>query len=230
MKINIITTATIRPKILEKTYKSFTNNIKELKDSKLIINIDLIGETINKKIINETIRIVNKYFPKNKINISEKPSFSNAVKWCWNNIDDDCEYVFILEDDWTINKKINLNHMIEIHKKNPYLASLKLSKINLKKSKKSILNGFIHEDKLSFNPNLIKSEFIKQCAPLISETGNPEKQMRNNNPLMKDIINKWKYGIYIGSGYDKIVNDIGRSWMNNSKFKKQTGFLKWEEK
>jgi hypothetical protein len=79
--------------------------------------------------------------------------------------------------------------MIEIHKKNKNLASLKLSKFDLKQSKQSLKNGFIYEDKLSFNPNLLKSEFVKQCSKYISEKGNPEKQMRNNNPLLKNIIN-----------------------------------------
>jgi len=81
MKINIITTATIRPKVLNNTYRSFFDKIKIPKETKLIINIDKIGET-NKYDENSVLKICKRYFNKDQIkyNISEKPSFANAVK------------------------------------------------------------------------------------------------------------------------------------------------------
>ena len=47
MNINFTTTATVRPDILEKTYKSFTNKLVGIDFSKttIYINIDLLPNT-----------------------------------------------------------------------------------------------------------------------------------------------------------------------------------------
>jgi hypothetical protein len=81
MKLNIITTATIRPNILNITYKNFFNKINFPKDTRLIINIDKIGET-NKYNENSILNICRKYLNENQIkyNISNTPSFAKAVK------------------------------------------------------------------------------------------------------------------------------------------------------
>ena len=81
MKLNIITTATVRPKILNNTYDNFKKNINFGEDIKLIINIDPIGET-QKYNQNSVLKIAKKHFKNINYNLSGTPSFSKAVKWC----------------------------------------------------------------------------------------------------------------------------------------------------
>lgn len=224
--IDITTTATLRPKILDYTLNSFCEKmLKEQSRYRLIINIDPIGENIKPK---EVLKVAEKYFDNIIYNIPDKPCFTKAVIWCWSQIK--YEYLFNLEDDWELLIPINIDSMITILDNHPDMSGLRLNKENTKKSKCSIRHGYTPHPKLSLNPTLFRGSFIKGVVPLMSIDRNPEKQLRPSRSLLGEYMRKWINGIYTKESHRIIVKDIGRLWMDSTPFKKRTGFLFWEKK
>lgn len=223
--IDITMTATIRPEILKTTLESFCQNMfTDRSKYRLIINIDPIGEDTKPKYILYTAQ---KYFDNIVHRYSTESNFTKAMIWSWSQVQSD--YVFNLQDDWRLLRPINIDDMIEILNTNPKLASLRLNK-----NETPINNGdtdFTICPRISLNPILFKSEFIKGVVPLMSSSENPEKQLR---PSLKSergrFIREWEHGIYIKESRDRIVDDIGRKWMNKTIYKKEAGFTKWEMK
>lgn len=223
--IDIVMTATLRPEILKITLESFCSKMLINKDDyRLIINIDPIGEEKESK---EVLEVASNYFNNIEYKCSDTPNFTQAVMWTWNKANS--KYIFHLQDDWKLLRSINIDYMIEILENNPKLAGLRLNK------EETIANEdeteFTYCPRISLNPTLFKSEFIKGVTPLMTVNENPEKQLR---PSLKSergrFIRQWNNGIYIKESRKRIVDDIGRVWMKNSNYKKETGFLKWEIK
>jgi hypothetical protein len=77
---------------------------------------------------------------------------------------------------------------------------------------------------------MIKGSFIKEVVPLMDENLNPEKQLRTSLHPRGICVSKYTYGIYVKDSNERTVLDIGRNWMETSKYKKHTGFMKWEKK
>ncbi len=60
---------------------------------------------------------------------------------------------------------------------------------------------------------------------------NPEKQLRPSEKTYRGkIISKISNGIYTRIHYGPAVIDIGRNWMEKSKFFKEIGFTEWKVK
>jgi len=240
-KIDITMTATLRPDVIIKTLGSIVRNIITKKnDFRLIINIDPVGEKVKPKII---LKIAKQYFENIVYNFAKQPSFAKAVKWCWNS--SNTSYVFHIEDDWTINRKIDVTKMINILDKYNDLSSLRLYKYKTPKGKafstfgckwRYNKDGFYIADRwqkqFGLNPILIKRQFIDEALPKMKDNVNPEKQFRDTQPYMVPIIKKWKYGLYTSPSEKALVSDIGLSWRNKNRFVKPKGkpFLSWEKK
>lgn len=227
--IDITMTSVIRIDILEQTLSSFCNNIFIDKNRyRLIINIDPIGDNIRRKFV---IKTVKKYFNNVVFNLPEVPGFCNAVIWCWSQTESD--FVFHLEDDWKLIKKINIDSMIEIFNKeeNKNLVSLRLDKEDHHPSKHGNKYGFVYSPKLSLNPSLLRGEFVRNVYKLMNPLKNPEKQIRptDKNELGRFLL-PLRYGIYTKDCYGKVVVDIGREWLKNSRYNRPIGFTSWEEK
>lgn len=223
--IDITMTATQRPNILDKTLESFSKNIFNERDRyRLIINIDPIGEDCSGL---EIINICLNYFD-TVFHFTEVPFFTRAVMYCWDEADTD--YIFHLEDDWELLKKINIDEMIKILESDKKMASLRLNKEKTMFSEYGKRNGYVPFSKLSLNPTLIKKEFIKGVLPLMEENLNPEKQLRVSDSERGKFISKWTHGIYVKESFDEVVRDLGRPWMENTRFCKKIGFMKWENK
>ena len=227
IKIDVVTTATIRPSLLDTTFFSFRE--KMLTDKykyRLIINIDPIGErdTHPKKVL----KVAKTYFDDIIFNVPETPGFTKAVIWCWNQTTSD--YIFHLEEDWKLLTNINIDSMIELLNKYPKLASLRLNKQNTGSSKHGCRYGFIYYPKISLNPTLFKGDFLRNVAKLMDVNLNPEKQLRPGKSSRGQYISKFDNGIYVKDSGNKVVLDIGRMWMNQSEYTKKTGFMNWEKK
>jgi hypothetical protein len=191
----------------------------------------------------KVIKTAQKYFDNVIFNIARTPSFPKAVKWVWAN--SDAPYIFHIEDDWLINRDIDVDHMINILKKHEKLSSLRLYKYRtLKRNKITTFSchwvynedGFyLSKDwkkQFGLNPILIKREFINQALPKMRDNINPEKQFRYSQGYMRKIIKDWQYGLYTNPGDKALVTDIGRKWITKTDFAKpKTGtFLTWEKK
>jgi len=240
-KIDITMTGTLRPHLLSQTLISIKENIcrDEVDRYRLIINIDPIGEDVPPS---KVVKTAQKNFSNVIYNIPENPSFPKAVKWVWSQAT--APYIFHIEDDWLINRQIDVDDMIRILRTNLKLSSLRLYKLNTPPRKTIFTFNcrwfykdgvYIAKDwkkQFGLNPILIKKEFIRQALPRMVDDTNPEKQFRESQQYMRPVIKKWQYGIYSKPGDPALVTDIGRKWINNTNFAKpNTGtFLTWEKK
>jgi len=234
----IATTATLRPELLEKTYKSFFENLFIDKyNYRIIINVDPIGS----KIDSQKVVLVAKKFCNNVIyNVSDNPNFAKAWKWCWDQVESD--FVFHLEEDWELLSPVEINKLIDILNDNETLATLRLIKMNVPKnlrffrSKYIVREGFLQAENRSVsfggNPQLIKSEFVKQARNYMVLDRNPEKQFRKGAiDLWNNVVSQWDYGVYTAPKNKALVKDIGKEWMVKNKFRKKSGagFVVWEK-
>ena len=240
-RIDITMTAVLRPGLLSRTLDSIKTRIcKDREGFRLVINIDPIGSAIKPM---KVVRTAEKYFDDVIFNTPNTPSFPKAVKWVWTN--SDAPYIFHIEDDWLINRDIDVDNMIYILNKNPKLSSLRLYKYktpNRKKITTFACHWIYNEDgfylskdwkkQFGLNPILIKREFINQALPRMKDNINPEKQFRYSQGYMKKVIKDWQYGMYTKPGDRPLVTDIGREWIQGTEFAKpKVGtFLTWEKK
>src|SRR5271157_5726072 len=119
-KVDICMTATLRPSIIHQTLISFCNGLFTERDNyRLIVNVDPIGEKIKRKSIAD---ICGMFFKDVIYNFPEKPSFPDAVKWVWSQ--SSSNFVFHLEDDWILTRKLDINDMIRILNKDNRVACL----------------------------------------------------------------------------------------------------------
>jgi hypothetical protein len=227
--IDITMTAVIRPEVIRQTLESFCNDLfyDDKINYRLIINIDPIGED---KSPMEVVKVAESFFDNVVYNIPKEPSFCKAVIWVWNKIVSD--YVFHLEDDWVILRKIPLVEMIRILDKNPDLSCLHFYRKDISNRKKISLFGttYVYKNNyyvsgkpfgFSLNPVLVRSEFIKQVVSKMNNKSNPEKQIRVRNDNMKEILSSWKYGIYGQPNQTKTVyGKNGLHWREEMGFRK----------
>jgi hypothetical protein len=120
--IDITMTACIRSKIIEKTLVSFKEKLFKNHPTRLIINIDPVGEVdYRSNIIDRLIHLgvvddIVWRFP-------EEPDFPKAFKWVWEQATSN--YIFHLEDDWELLRDVDLNEIIAMLEKYPDLALIR---------------------------------------------------------------------------------------------------------
>jgi len=206
------TTAMSRPDIINKTYHSFSKNLKgiDFKKSTLYINIDPLPKG------NNTLRVVEvayKYFGNVVYNTPEKPNFTNAVNWCWMNAKEDI--IFHLEDDWIMTELVDVLPLID------KLNNSKLFSIPFRKTM-----NFPY-DKPSLSPSFLHNRFYKAVAGRLDSKLNPEIQLRGKN---FGIDMGPRQGIVDGYSDHAIIQDIGREWIDKTKYKKpktKSEFVSW---
>jgi len=240
-RVDITMTAMLRPSILKRTLSGIVKYVVDDPNRfRLIINIDPLGDKVKPK---KVVNVAKKYFNNVIYNVANEPSFPKAVKWVWKN--STAPYVFHCEDDWMINRKINIKDMIKILNEHKLLSSLRLYKERTPKAKRfktfsctwryNEKGFYIAKDwrrQFGLNPILIKKEFIDEAVELMVDNVNPEKQFRSSQRYMVPLIKKWRYGIYTKPGAPPLITDIGRRWINNTDYiKPRTGkFLTWTKK
>lgn len=217
--IDIACTAVIRPKLIETTFKSFSDRLFKNHECKLILNIDPVGEDSDP---DEIIQIGKKYFNDVIFNVPKIANFSKAFKWVIENCKS--EYIFYLQDDWLLLVDMDLEKMINLLSTHNKLACIKLKSKGGTKHK-NILS--IDGQKIAFSPifyghpALWKKAFFDSVMPLYSEATGPERQFRYlyqlNSEKMKEAVTQWNFGSYCDPPQ---IQDIGRKWMRNSKWVK----------
>ena len=235
MNIDITMTATIRPKIINKTLNSFANNLLSNDHNyRLIVNIDNIGN-LNKN-HNNVLNICRKYFKNIVYNTPEHPNFAKAIKWTWSNVDSDI--VFHLEDDWIIRRKIDINFLLYLIEKHNDFSSFRLPKRNavykkVKRKNNLNKNTLVQCSVVSLNPLFLRKSFLDKVSSVLNIKKNPERQLqkcKKNNKKMCKIIKNTKHCVYSGNGYS-LIKDIGITWKNKKEnnFCKPRVFLTWKK-
>ena len=235
--LDITMTAVLRKDILDRTLRSFKENLFRDFPCRLIINIDPVGDD---KII-DVMTTALKYFDCH-FNIPEHPNFSKAYKWVFTQAQS--EYIFHLEDDWELLKPLKLEDMFSLMNRRKDLATLRLPyRISTERSKNWTtffdFDGDVFicpsNEKLSVgfcgHPSLIRKSFMDNCVPFINTDKNPEKQFHYGpKPIMNQVL-KYNYGVYQKPYEKEYVKDIGRHWLIKTKWRKQgikAFFTRWE--
>lgn len=250
-KIDITTTATIRPGILNKTLHSFSKHIFRDRDRyRFIINIDPVGNKSKSK--EAVLEVAKKYFDDVVYNFPDKPGFTKAVIWLWSHTESD--YVFHLEDDWAVSSNINIDMMVSILDKYSRICSVRLSKgqiVAAKKVIKSMSCPYIEPEdigkfrlfpRLSLNPTLFKGEFVRQAASVMTLKLNPESQLVGrfaikkekkgmgdcNSKQIMELLSKWDHSVLMVNKGRSVVKDIGLKWRNDRGIKRKYDFMYWK--
>lgn len=224
MTIPFSTTAMARPEIVERTYSSFTQNMEfmNFKASTLYLNIDPLPVDGDRQ---QVIDVAKKFFGNVIVNLPNAANFTNAVNWCWQQAGSDpLGYFFHLEDDWVLTRKININEVRKI-----LLSKYNCGMVNLR------AYSSINDGRICLSPCLIKSHFAKEITKVLDPRFNPEKQMRKRSRVNA-------HGGKTPVGYLSVqyptnprliaIEDIGRSWIQSSKYERPIGegFVTWKEK
>lgn len=222
VRVDFSTTAMARPDVLDMTYWSFSNNLKDinLKDCRLFINIEPLPVDVDR---NEVIKVAEGYFGEVHANCPNKANFTAACNWLWSNAD--AEYIFHLEDDWCLIKEISIKSLLRPFKGNPKLLEV-------------ALRAYPYVYKVCpLSPNVMHERYYKAIAGKLDESLNPEIQLRGKKfgiDMPDKTSYKGKVYVYPEDFNDIVVKDIGRKWMKSSKYKKggsvKAGFTTWEEK
>jgi len=241
-------TAVKRPKVIEKTLKSFTENLFVIpEDHRLIVNIDPVGENVS---FNEITDMIGEYFPNHIAYMPDEPSFPKAVINVWKQVE--TKFFFHLEDDWILKRPIFMNDLKKPLKVFNNMACIRLYKENIPMSNSPNMFGCSYhynrefnlfkpvpgsnnwKNQFGLNPVMIKKEFIDEALPLMVNNKNPEKQFRENNPVMRNILKRWQFAIYGRPGLKRMVwGKNGLHWRQNSKYKKPrdgSGFTTWDKR
>lgn len=228
--IDITTTATLRPDILDVTYTSFKKHMFKNKECRLIINIDPVGDDhlYNQ---NDVEAMARQHFENVVIRKPEKANFTKALKWVWSQVKTDL--FFNLEDDWKLNADLNFPYMVEVMKKFPKLALLRLAKRDSGENWAQLYdtphveakwNGhYFEHPKASYTgmPSLIRTEFIRGLSGVLKDNENHERAVKvlrcQNHPAMAD----WIFGAYTEKNVSpRLVTNIGIPWRNKRGIKK----------
>ncbi|MBF0261235.1 MAG: hypothetical protein HQL97_05250, partial [Magnetococcales bacterium] len=84
--LDVVTTATLRPELLDITYLSFTSKLlAKFPSRRLIINIDPIGEP--RATLEQMLEVCHRHFDQVIYRYPDTPSFARAVHWAWQQVE-----------------------------------------------------------------------------------------------------------------------------------------------
>jgi len=197
--IDVVTTATLRPELLDLTYRSFHNRLfSKFGRCRLIVNIDPLPTRDEAKLA-ETIAVCRRWFPEVIYRTPEVPSFPSAVRWAWSQLESD--FCFHLEDDWLLLKHVDPERVAGYFSSAPSLAEVTL---NPSRNKAVV-------PKLALRPSFFRREFIESALRLFDDALDPEKQWRRHLADGGELAG-WQFRYYGEIGEGRHVRDMGAVW------------------
>ena len=225
MKMDFTTPAMARHEIVDRTFASFSKNLKniDLKKCRLFINVDPLPKNGKQK---EVVKVVKKYFGEVIYNYPTKANFSAACNWLWSNAESTC--IFHIEDDWVLNQPVDVNYLLKFFEKYKKLLTIQLRAYRFK------------YDKIALSPCIMHKNLYQAVGGNLREDINPEVQVRGEKfgiimPYPSgNISHKGKIITYPKTSRKIILQDIGRAWIKKSRYRKQkvkkARFVSWEER
>lgn len=223
--IDITTTATIRPAIVERTLKSFKEKLFQDYPCRLILNIDPVGdpEYTQRDVIDAALGI----FDEMLVRTPTTGNFTLALKWCWSRVR--TPFFFNLEDDWELLAELRLSKMLEAFDALKRLAVLRLPKGWSNKKVCQVYasgaqyraftwNGYYYEGRKNHRPmysgmpSLIRTEWMQPIQGFLTASNNHERLCRKLSKMKSPLINDWHVGAYTEPNTPLTVRDIGREW------------------
>ncbi len=215
-------TASPRAKILSKTLKSFSNNLVgiSLSDCTIYANIDPF-EGYDKEIL-KVVDVLNSHFGNVIYRIPESPNFSEALKYVWSQPSD--ELIFHLEDDWKLEKQINLDKIESYFYRYDDLMQVRLHW-------KRCLSLSLKNPRYGLSPCIVRKTLYQIVASELLPNKNPEWQIRKRGKRW-GVPEPSTKSIFI---FPKVscIKDIGARWKINRKihnqkcWKHDPKFVKW---
>jgi len=208
--IDVVTTATLRPELLDLTYRSFHRRLfSKFHHCRLIVNIDPLPTSDEEK-LGEILAICHRWFPEVVYRAPESPSFPAAVRWAWSQLES--EFCFHLEDDWLL-----LKHIDPVRVAGYFAADPRLAEVTLNPSRnKPIVPG------LALRPSFFRRSFIESALPHFDGALDPEKQWRRHLAT-GGTLEGWQFRHYGESGEGRYVRDMGATWRKAHAFDKWKG-------
>ena len=201
-KIDVVTTAIRRPEILAITYESFFTRIINLPETRIILNIDPLGNGSS----SECVAIAKQYGDDVVVRTPLEPNFSSAINWCWGQLQS--PYFIHIEDDWLLKREINFEVWLK------HLQSERLDQsVLLMKRPRNVGNI-----RYSFRPHLGVSNSVKAILP-IPEEMNPEKYVSSSQPELAS-------ADFLAGG-NHLVSDTGRKWAKARGLRKSSSSKQW---
>lgn len=201
-----------RTDILQKTIDSIVRNLNGVDFAKSVIYIN-IDSCPNEQASKECVSYLGKIFGRVIYNITEEPNFTKAIHWCWN-CPKRSELFFHLEDDWILEKKIELKNLLN------YFSDPNVYAVNLR------AYHFTHP-RPCLAQSIWRKSFCKDFLETLDFQRNPESQLRS---FVKNKCNN--YNIHFPEDInDVIIKDIGRKWLSQKGLKRNhisSMFIKYD--
>lgn len=199
MNISITMTAALRVDLLRRTLESFCKNIDGLSRFSLYINVDPAPANADCE-LKDIVETVSQFFPVFNVNAPSEPNFSIAVKWLWQQACTD--FIFHLEDDWELTKKIELDYLMKMFDNNPELLQIRLRD-------KSVRN----HNNFCLGPSILRKQLYKYYAEEFRPESNPEAQMMHQMHVKHPVTASLKtFIMWPARLSDWVISDIGTLW------------------
>ena len=190
-----------RHSILRQTVESLKENLVNIDFSKstIYINIDPviippITHLVDQR--EETKNYLEENFGKVISNEPDEANFSNALKWCWTQPNE--ELFFHIEDDWLLEDKVDVEDIF------PFFQDEKVFAVNLRAYRFSGPRPCLLQA-------IYRKSFCNEFALTLTDERNPENQLRT-------YVKKGElYNLHFPESINDIVlKDIGRNWLKQN--------------
>jgi len=224
--IDITMTATLRADLVEQTLESFTQNLfaGTRGQYRLIVNVDPTPLNASCSPM-DVVCVVKSFSQTAHCRISKRPSFLKAMMWCWGQTQS--ELVLNLEDDWTLNRKVDIQAVLQHIRDHDEHYMVRFSKNTIPQTlethaaKWRVVDGVLENDGEAYysnNPAIIRRSFMESVLPLVNRKWAFETQLRhddvNPNQQLKELMKEKKYCLWAKPGDKSLVTDIGTAWRN----------------
>lgn len=243
LPIDVTITATLRPELLDRTLFSFFNNLFGDWPVRAIMNIDPVGGGLS--LVDQVDKVCRGYFKSSFVIVSNKAHFGRAFKKIWTMAGLEAPFVFHLEDDWELIRKVSLSDMLALMTEERRINILRLPQNdapltgNYKDWNVSYpYNGQFYEVPANLrctigfcgHPSLIRSSFVRQALDYLDPEMNPEKQLKGIDHKRRVWLRSLRLGVMTKPGESKAIIDTGREWRRERQIEKKGNaafFTEW---
>jgi len=223
MEIDICMTAALRPDIVKRTIESIKNNLRlDVHTIRLIVDIAPIGELRYTQ--PDLLTMMTDIFPGKVVGRCLHDSIqAEALRWSW--LTSTSPFIFQWEDDWVLEKPVNVHHLLI-----PFLLNDRLGMLYLDRADKSVhthyTNGQVKKigdfmwsrvkgKSLGGPPAILRREYIDGVKPLLD--GVTCLDILSSTDKAQKVLSRWDICIYTGPcDNGKFVRDIGKQWKKDN--------------
>lgn len=232
-RIDVCLVATRRPALLERTLRSFHDNLlRHFGVRRFIANVDpLFGNEADEA---ECVALIRSFDPQAVIRLPERAGFTTAVTSNW--LASSTDVVLHLEDDWLLNRPVHPDHL-QPFADYPWIGQISFNHDNkawdirkkgsfcyaqrhVKLFNRKFRYGVKRQNFLT-GPSFLRGDFARRSAALMDPAFDPEKQFcRGLNRKLERYVADFRNMIIgeIGAYY---IEDLGRQWREEHRITKE---------